>query len=90
MPRLQRGVTAALIVLSAVTGAVAAPLREDQALIMGNVSGTQQIAQDGGTARAEYSFNDRGRGDHIVATWKLDASEQDLWGVHRQFMREAL
>ena len=23
--------------------------------------------------RAEYSYNDRGRGDHIVATWKLDA-----------------
>ena len=25
-------------------------------------------------ARAEYSYNDRGRGDHITATWKLDAA----------------
>jgi imidazolonepropionase-like amidohydrolase len=24
--------------------------------------------------RAEYSFNDRGRGDHIVATWKLNSA----------------
>ena len=24
--------------------------------------------------RAEYSYNDRGRGDHITATWKLDSA----------------
>ena len=27
-----------------------------------------------GAVRAEYSYNDRGRGDHIIATWKLDAA----------------
>jgi len=27
-----------------------------------------------GAARAEYSYNDSGRGDHIIATWKLDAA----------------
>ncbi len=26
------------------------------------------------SVRAEYSFNDRGRGDHIIATWKLNAA----------------
>ena len=51
---------------------VAAPVsREDKILIMGNVSGSQTVAAEG---RAEYSFNDRGRGDHITATWKLDAA----------------
>jgi imidazolonepropionase-like amidohydrolase len=47
--------------------------REDQILILGNVSGSQTVsAQNGNAARAEYSYNDRGRGEHIVATWKLD------------------
>ena len=27
-----------------------------------------------GTAHVEYSYNDRGRGDHITTTWKLDAA----------------
>ncbi|HXI67288.1 MAG TPA: hypothetical protein VNH41_05070, partial [Steroidobacteraceae bacterium] len=54
--------------------ASAAPAREDQILILGNPAGTQTATRQGGTARAEYSFNDRGRGDHIVATWKLDAA----------------
>ena len=51
-----------------------APAREDQILVLGNPAGMQTVAQPGGTTRAEYSFNDRGRGDHIVATWKLDAA----------------
>jgi imidazolonepropionase-like amidohydrolase len=56
--------------------AAAAPSgRTDEILIQGIASGTQTVATDadGGT-RAEYSYNDRGRGDHIVATWKLDAA----------------
>ncbi len=28
----------------------------------------------GDVVGAEYSYNDRGRGDHIIATWKLDAA----------------
>jgi imidazolonepropionase-like amidohydrolase len=55
---------------------VAAPSqRTDQILIQGNKAGTQTVAAEGdGSVRAEYSYNDRGRGDHIVATWKLDAA----------------
>jgi imidazolonepropionase-like amidohydrolase len=51
-----------------------ATAREDQILMLGNPAGVQTIAATGGATRAEYSFNDRGRGDHIVATWKLDAA----------------
>jgi len=56
--------------------APAAPAsREDQIVTLGNPSGSQTVATDaGGVTRAEYSYNDRGRGDHIVATWKLDAA----------------
>jgi imidazolonepropionase-like amidohydrolase len=55
--------------------ALAAPgVHEDRILIMGNDSGQQSVSVDAtGAVRAEYSYNDRGRGDHIVATWKLDA-----------------
>jgi imidazolonepropionase-like amidohydrolase len=43
--------------------------------IQGNEAGTQTVeAQPDGTVRAEYSYNDRGRGDHITATWKLDGA----------------
>ena len=50
-------------------------VREDQIVLLGNLAGTQTVqAQPGGGTRAEYSYNDRGRGDHIVATWKLDAA----------------
>ena len=58
---------------SAVSAAPAA--REDQIIILGNASGSQTVTTDAaGVTRAEYSFNDRGRGDHIVATWKVDAA----------------
>ena len=52
----------------------AAPAREDQILILGNPAGAQNLAARGAGTRAEYSFNDRGRGDHIIATWRLDAA----------------
>ena len=49
--------------------------REDQVLIMGNSAGSQTvITESDAAARAEFSYNDRGRGDHIIATWKLDAA----------------
>jgi imidazolonepropionase-like amidohydrolase len=48
--------------------------REDQILFQGNEQGSETVAPAGtDSVRAEYSFNDRGRGDHIIATWKLDA-----------------
>jgi imidazolonepropionase-like amidohydrolase len=47
----------------------------DKILIQGNPAGTQTVhVEPGGAVRVEYSYNDRGRGDHIVATWKLDAA----------------
>ena len=47
----------------------------DRILIQGNAAGTQTVErQANGAIRAEYSFNDRGRGDHIIATWKLDGA----------------
>ena len=53
----------------------AATTRNDKILIQGNAAGTQTVQIDAaGAARAEYSYNDRGRGDHIIATWKLDAA----------------
>ena len=52
----------------------AAEQRTDKILIQGNPAGTQTVRiEPGGAVRAEYSYNDRGRGDHIIATWKLDA-----------------
>jgi hypothetical protein len=49
--------------------------RTDKIFIQGNAAGTQTVErQADGAMRAEYSFNDRGRGDHIIATWKLDGA----------------
>ena len=49
--------------------------RTDKILIGGNPAGTQTVKQEpDGSFRAEFSFSDRGRGPHIVATWKLDAA----------------
>ena len=59
--------------LAVAAGAVAAQ-RTDKILIQGNPAGTQTVETDAvAGGRAEYSFNDRGRGDHITASWKLDA-----------------
>jgi imidazolonepropionase-like amidohydrolase len=47
--------------------------RSDRIVIQGNPAGNQTVQVDStGATHAEYSYNDRGRGDHITATWKLD------------------
>jgi hypothetical protein len=57
-----------------VSARAATVTRTDQVLILGNQAGTQTLTvSDSGATRAEYSFNDRGRGDHIIASWTLDA-----------------
>jgi Amidohydrolase family len=57
------------------SGQLSAKHRTDKILIQGNPAGTQTVeAQPDGTVRAEYSYNDRGRGDHITASWKLDSA----------------
>ena len=52
----------------------AAGPHQDEIRIMGNPAGSQTSVMHGDSARVEFSFNDRGRGDHIVATWRLDAA----------------
>lgn len=54
--------------------ATTAHAREDRILILGNPAGSQSVSATAAGAHAEYSYNDRGRGDHIVADWKLDAA----------------
>ena len=63
-----------IIALAGVTQLLAEQ-RSDKIVIQGNPAGTQTIQSDSsGLTHAEYSYNDRGRGDHIIATWKLDAA----------------
>ncbi|HEY4273105.1 MAG TPA: hypothetical protein VGM65_13985 [Candidatus Udaeobacter sp.] len=46
--------------------------RSDKIVIQGNPAGTQTVQTDPTeTTHGDYSYNDRGRGDHIIATWKL-------------------
>src|SRR6266513_1576924 len=62
-----------LILALAGIAQASAEQRSDKILIQGNAAGTQTVQTDStGTAHAEYSYNDRGRGDHIVATWKIN------------------
>jgi cytosine/adenosine deaminase-related metal-dependent hydrolase len=66
---------AGLLASSAIAAAPAPAMHTDKILIQGNAAGTQTVATiAAGATRAEYSYNDRGRGDHITATWKLDAA----------------
>src|SRR5947208_3387025 len=65
----------ALTIAFAGIAQTSAQQRSDKILIQGNAAGTQTVQVDStGVAHAEYSYNDRGRGDHITATWKLDAA----------------
>src|SRR5438876_3676895 len=68
----------ALIVIALALTGIALALaeqRSDEILIQGNAAGTQTVQIDSaGVAHVEYSYSDRGRGDHIIATWKLNAA----------------
>ncbi|HYM28353.1 MAG TPA: amidohydrolase family protein [Steroidobacteraceae bacterium] len=86
-----RATVLASLALAAAGGArAAAP--QDQIRIMGNPAGSQTVAVSGGMTRAEFSFNDRGRGDHIVATWKLDAAgvPTEYQGSGNDYMKAAV
>jgi hypothetical protein len=62
-----------LTIALAVIAQVSAEQRSDTILIQGNAAGTQTVQTDkAGVAQVEYSYHDRGRGDRITATWKLD------------------
>ncbi|HET9329422.1 MAG TPA: hypothetical protein VFO23_02765, partial [Steroidobacteraceae bacterium] len=81
----------ACLTLAAARGAGAAA-HQDQIRIMGNPAGSQTVAVSGGVTRAEFSFNDRGRGDHIIATWKLDAAgvPTEYQGSGNDYMKAAV
>ncbi|PYJ14797.1 MAG: hypothetical protein DME96_15030, partial [Verrucomicrobia bacterium] len=65
----------ALTIASAGIAQASAEQCSDKILIQGNPAGTQAVQTDAaGVAHVEYSYNDRGRGDHITATWKLNAA----------------
>ncbi|HSC10181.1 MAG TPA: amidohydrolase family protein [Rhodanobacteraceae bacterium] len=53
----------------------ASSVRNDTMLMQGNHAGWQTVETlDNGAVRAEFSYNDRSHGDHIAATWSLDAA----------------
>jgi imidazolonepropionase-like amidohydrolase len=64
-----------LTITLAAIAQVLADQRSDTIWIQGNAAGTQTVQTDkAGVTQVEYSYNDRGRGDHITATWKLDSA----------------
>jgi hypothetical protein len=69
-----RTLIAFIIALGGIAPALAAE-RTDKIFIQGNPAGTQTVqTESSGAMRAEYSYNDRGRGDHIIATWKINGA----------------
>jgi imidazolonepropionase-like amidohydrolase len=66
--------------------------RTDKILIQGNPAGTQTVKEEAGGFRVEYSYNDRGRGDHIIATWKLDSAgvPTEYQGNGNDYMKAAI
>ena len=62
-----------IIIFGAARSEIFAADRTDKILLQGNPAGTETVRTEAdGTTHAEYSYNDRGRGEHIVATWKVD------------------
>jgi len=88
------GLLAALFMTATCAVAAATPAqREDQILLQGLVAGSQTVTTQGtDSVRAEYSFNDRGRGDHIIATWKLDSAgvPTEYSGSGNDYMKAAV
>jgi len=69
-------IRSALLAILLSTGVHAAPpVRKDAMLMLGNRAGWQTVEQLGdGAVRTEFTYNDRSHGDHITATWTLDAA----------------
>jgi len=71
----------------------AAAQRTDKIFLQGNAVGTQTVRQEAnGSVRVEYSYNDRGRGDHIVAAYKLDGDglPVEYKGTGNDYMKAAV
>jgi hypothetical protein len=91
--RTECPLVAMILTLAASVAAAAPSKRDDQILIQGIVAGSQTVTARGtDSVRAEYSFNDRGRGDHIIATWKLDAAgvPTEYSGTGNDYMKAAV
>ena len=74
-PHNHRLLAAFILTVAASVTAAAPAVRDDKILLQGLPAGSQTVAAAGtDSVRAEYSFNDRGRGSHIIATWKLDSA----------------
>src|SRR5436189_6471070 len=57
-----------LVIAIAAIAQVSAEQRSDTILIQGNPAGSQRVQTDqAGVTQVEYSYNDRGRGDHLEA-----------------------
>jgi len=68
-----------IVILSAWAIQGAAAARTDTIVIQGNVAGAQTVAERAGRRfHAEYAYNDRGRGDRLVADWTLDEAGRPL------------
>jgi imidazolonepropionase-like amidohydrolase len=92
-PHLRRSTALLILTVAASTVGAAPARRDDQILIQGLVAGSQTVTAVGtDSVRAEYSFNDRGRGDHIVATWKLDPAGVPIEysGTGNDYMKAAV
>ena len=75
LAELKRRNVICLILICAALAPAAVAQRTDKIFLQGNLAGTQTVEpQPDGSTRAEYSYNDRGRGDHIIATWKVNAA----------------
>jgi cytosine/adenosine deaminase-related metal-dependent hydrolase len=63
-----------ILTLAAVAQASGAQ-RTDKIFLSSLPAGTQTVQTEAtGAVHAEYSYNDRGRGDHVIATWKVNAA----------------
>jgi imidazolonepropionase-like amidohydrolase len=91
MKTATRNIISFLITLTAIAQAFAAE-HTDKIFIQGNPAGTQTVKEEAGAFRVEYSYNDRGRGDHIIATWKLDAAgvPTEYQGSGNDYMKAAI
>src|SRR5436853_5206285 len=74
---ISRPVIAAAIVFSLTiaisVSQIFAEQRTDKVVLQGNAAGTQALqVGSAGEVRCEYSYSDRGRGDHITASWKVN------------------
>jgi len=69
-------ITAALLTMAlGISAATDAAPRKDVTMMQGRHAGWQTVESlPGGRFRAEFTYNDRSHGDHIVATWTLDGA----------------